>query len=124
MRISEAHFPNGVPIDSYGPGFFRVAGEVLTGPLALVPEGPVDWPGLPEVGCFLERCDRIDVLFVGMGAEIAILDKGVRQRLESAGIGVEVMTTPSACRTYNVLLTEGRRIAAALMPIRRSDPFP
>lgn len=124
MRISEANFPTGVPIDSYGPGFFRVSGEVLRGPLALVPEGPIAWPGFPEVGCFLERCDRIDVLLVGMGAEIAMLDKDVRRLLENAGIGVDVMTTPSACRTYNVLLTEGRRIAAALMPVGRPDPFP
>jgi uncharacterized protein len=40
-----------------------------------------------------------------------------RARLEAAGSGVELMATPSACRTYNVLLAEGRRVAAALMPV-------
>ena len=40
-----------------------------------------------------------------------------RAALEAAGAGVEVMATPSACRTYNVLLAEGRRVAAALMPV-------
>jgi uncharacterized protein len=40
-----------------------------------------------------------------------------RSRLEAAGPGVELMATPSACRTYNVLLAEGRRVAAALMPV-------
>jgi uncharacterized protein len=41
----------------------------------------------------------------------------MRGRIEAAGAGVEVMTTPSACRTYNVLLGEGRRVAAALIPV-------
>ena len=40
-----------------------------------------------------------------------------RAALEAAGAGVELMSTPSACRTYNVLLAEGRRVAAALMPV-------
>ena len=40
-----------------------------------------------------------------------------RAALEAAGAGVELMATPSACRTYNVLLAEGRRIAAALIPV-------
>jgi uncharacterized protein len=40
-----------------------------------------------------------------------------RAALEAAGAGVDLMATPSACRTYNVLLAEGRRVAAALMPV-------
>jgi len=42
---------------------------------------------------------------------------GMRAALEAAGSGAELMSTPSACRTYNVLLAEGRRVAAALMPV-------
>ncbi|HAL76885.1 MAG TPA: hypothetical protein DCM70_09750, partial [Rhodobacteraceae bacterium] len=41
--------------------------------------------------------------------------------LEEAGIGIEVMSSPSACRTYNILLSEGRRIAAALLPVGSAD---
>lgn len=52
-----------------------------------------------------------------MGAEIAPLDRDLRAALEAAGIGVEIMATPPACRTYNVLLAEGRRIGAALLPV-------
>jgi uncharacterized protein len=40
-----------------------------------------------------------------------------REALIGAGIGVEVMATPAACRTYNVLLAEGRRVAAALIAL-------
>jgi uncharacterized protein len=60
---------------------------------------------------------KIDVLFVGMGTEIAHVPAAFRTTLEAAGIGVEVMNSPAAARTYNVLLSEGRRIAAALMPV-------
>ena len=61
-----------------------------------------------------------DVLLVGVGAGLGPLPEGfaaMRGALEAEGAGVEVMATPSACRTYNVLLAEGRRVAAALMPI-------
>jgi len=45
------------------------------------------------------------------------LPKALTARLEAAGVGVEVMSTPSACRTYNVLLGEGRRVALAVLPV-------
>jgi uncharacterized protein len=118
MRFTEVHFDGGPPIDGYGPGFFRLGGGVVhRGPLALLPSGPADWAGLPDVAAFLAEAGRFDVLFLGMGAEIAPLDPQLRARLEAAGIGVEIMSTPSACRTWNVLLAEGRRIAAGLAPI-------
>ena len=59
----------------------------------------------------------MDVLFLGTGAEIAHLPAACRTVLDEAGIGVEVMSSPSAARTYNVLLSEGRRIALAMMPV-------
>jgi uncharacterized protein len=60
---------------------------------------------------------KIDVLLVGTGAEIAHLPADFRAALEAAGIGVETMNSPAAARTYNVLLGEGRRIAACLLPV-------
>lgn len=117
MRITEVHYPGSPPVDSYGPGFFRVAGVVYRGPLALLPDGPRVWAGLPDIAPMLEQRGRFDVLLVGMGAQIGALPRDLRDQLEAAGIGVEVMATPPACRTYNVLLAEGRRIAAAVMPI-------
>jgi uncharacterized protein len=61
--------------------------------------------------------DELDVLFVGTGPEIAHLPAAFRETLEEAGIGVEPMSSPAACRTYNVLLSEGRRVAVALLPV-------
>ncbi|MFZ8959647.1 MAG: Mth938-like domain-containing protein, partial [Paracoccaceae bacterium] len=54
---------------------------------------------------------------IGTGAEIAHIPAKLRAALESAGLGVEVMGSPSAARSYNVLLGEGRRIGAALLPV-------
>ena len=117
MRISEVKFGTNPPVESYGPGFFRLGGALVRGPVLLGPGGPRTWPGLPDTGAILELRDAIDVVLMGMGAEIRALGGPEREALEEAGIGAEIMATPAACRTYNVLLSEGRRIAAALMPI-------
>lgn len=117
MRVSEVAFPGRPPVDGYGPGFFRVGGQVFQGPVALLPAGPVGWAGLPEIGALLEQAAEYDVLLLGMGAEIRRLAPDLRATIEAAGIGVEIMASPPACRSYNVLLGEGRRVAAALMPV-------
>lgn len=117
MRINEIRFDGPPPIDGYGPGFFRVGGVVHAGPLALLPSGLQAWGGLPDIAPFLAEAAGYDVLFLGMGAEIRGLDPALRAAFDAAGVGVEVMGTPSACRTYNVLLSEGRRIAAGLLPV-------
>ena len=63
---------------------------------------------------------RIDVVLMGMGDEIAHAPADLRAAVEGAGIGLEVMNSPAACRTYNVLVGEGRRVAAALRPVSGS----
>lgn len=117
MRLTEITYDSAQPIESYGPGFFRVAGKVLYGPVLVTPWDAGGWGGLDDTEGPLALEGRIDVLFVGMGAEIAHVPVAFRDRIEAAGIGVEVMNSPAACRTYNVLLSEGRRIAAALLPV-------
>ena len=120
MRTTEVDFEGRLPVDGYGPGGFRVAGAVHRGPLGLVPAGVVEWEGLPGLAPFRERAAAFDVLLVGTGASMLPPPEGFaaeRAALEAAGAGVELMSTPSACRTYNVLLAEGRRVAAALMPV-------
>ncbi|EEW25751.1 Mth938-like domain-containing protein [Rhodobacter ferrooxidans] len=117
MLISEVSFNEARPIDSYGPGFFRIDGKVLRGPVLVTPWGAALWAGPEDAAPVLALLGRIDVLFLGMGAEIAHAPAGFRATLEEAGIGVEVMNSPAACRTYNVLISEGRRVAAALLPV-------
>lgn len=117
MRLNEMQFTDAVPIDGYGPGFFRIAGQALQGPLLVLPDGVQPWGGYEDRDAILAARESIDVLFVGTGPEIAPLPAPFRQALEAAGIGVEVMAAAPACRTYNVLLGEGRRIGAALFPV-------
>ena len=117
MRLTEISYGDAKPIDGYGPGFFRVGGHLLRGACLITPWDAGPWGGFADSAAPLSLVGKIDVLFVGMGAEIAHVPPDFRTALEEAGIGVEVMNSPAACRTYNVLLSEGRRIAAALLPI-------
>ncbi len=117
MRLTEISYNDAVPIDGYGPGFFRVGGKRIDGAVLVLPTGVATWGGFEDTTTLLEQVGEIDVLFVGTGAEIAHPPKDFRMKLEDAGIGVETMASPPACRTYNVLLSEGRRVAVALLPI-------
>jgi uncharacterized protein len=117
MRLTEISYGTAQPIEGYGPGFFRVGGHVLRGPCLVTPWDAGLWGGLGDTAAPLSLAGQIDVLFVGMGAEIAHVPASFRDPVEAAGIGVEVMNSPAACRTYNVLLGEGRRIAVCLLPV-------
>ena len=120
MRTTEVDFEGRLPMTATAPGGFRVAGAVHRGPLGLVPEGVVAWDGLPGLGrswngwrtstfCWSAWARAMGPLPEGFAAERGGARGGGRRR---GG-----MATPSACRTYNVLLAEGRRVAAALMPV-------
>lgn len=117
MRLTEISYGTAQPVEGYGPGFFRVGGHVLRGACLITPWDAGSWGGLSDTATPLSLTGRIDVLLLGMGAEIGHAPRAFRDGLEAAGIGVEVMSSPAACRTYNVLLGEGRRIAAALLPV-------
>jgi uncharacterized protein len=117
MRMNEVTEFAGLPIDGYGPGFFRIAGTPHRAPLAVLPSGLVDWAGYDDPGPLIARAGEIDILFVGTGPETRHLPVGFRTLLEEAGVGVEAAASPGACRTYNVLLSEGRRVGIALMPV-------
>jgi uncharacterized protein len=118
LVLEEMRFPDARPVDGYGPGFFRVGGCVHRGPLLILPAaGVLPWKGWEDTAQILAEGPRLDVLFVGTGAEMAFLPPGFRAVMDDAGIGAEPMPTPSACRTFNVLLSEGRRVGLALWPI-------
>ena len=117
MKLNEIRFGAAVPVDGYGPGFFRVGGKVWRGPVIVTPAGAAGWGGWDDPAPLLALLGQVDVIFFGTGTEIAHLPEGLRAALDQAGIGAEVMASPTACRTYNVLLSEGRRVAAALLPV-------
>ena len=117
MQLSEIQFSGATPIDGYGPGFFRIADQVIEGPILVTESGAQSWGGYDDAESLSALKGQVDVIFVGTGAETAHLPVGLRNLLEEAGLGVEAMNSPAACRTYNVLLSEGRRVAAALIPV-------
>ena len=117
MRLNEIEYSDAHPVEGYGPGFFRVGGEPMSGPLCLTPKGTMAWGGFADRDTLVALAGEVDVLFVGTGPDMALLPQSLQDPLESAGIGVEVMNSPAACRTYNVLLSEGRRVALAALPV-------
>ncbi|WP_299029511.1 Mth938-like domain-containing protein [uncultured Sulfitobacter sp.] len=117
MRLNEIVFNDAKPVEGYGPGFFRIGGHVIQGAVITSPSGTCTWSGFDDIAALEELAAESDVIFIGTGAEIAHLPRGLREQLEAAGVGIEAMASPAAARTYNVLLSEGRRVALAMLPI-------
>lgn len=109
-------------VTAYGAGFVEVNRERREGSLVLLPDGPVlQW----GVSTFDQIDERAIAGLLDHQPEIVLLGTGARQRfphprisaaLSMARIGLDVMDTPAACRTYNILAAEGRRVLAALLP--------
>lgn len=117
MRLTEITYGSALAIESYGPGFFRVGTHVLRGSVLVTPWDAGQWAGFDDLTGVLSLAGQIDVLLVGTGPEMTPIPRAFRTALEAVGIGVEPMNSPAACRTYNVLLGEGRRVAAALISV-------
>lgn len=112
-------------IESYGDGRFRVSGAVHDGALLVLPERCVAWPVTVTGDITLESLaplwqsgqGTVDLLLLGGGTRPWLIPTALRAGLKAQGIVVEAMDTGAACRTYNVLLAEERRVAAALLAI-------
>jgi uncharacterized protein len=117
MQLREIDFGAARPVEGYGPDFFRLGGIAHPAPVLFWPGGAQAWGGYSDTDTLMALAGQVDVLFVGTGAAIAHLPPDFRATLEAAGIGVEGMDSPAACRTYNVLLSEQRRVAVALLPV-------
>lgn len=111
-------------VEAYGNGGFRIGGVARTGSVMVLPARVEPWP-VAEVGditaeslrTVVEAEPRVELLLIGCGPRLALLPPALRSHLRARGIGLETMDTGAACRTYNVLVAEGRRVAAALIAI-------
>ena len=112
-------------IQSYSNGRFRVSGQVYDGPVIVFADRTMPWPVQKAAAADMDVNDfsplfpdsgNIDVLLMGCGRTMTSIPFDLRRALKEKGIVIEFMDTGAACRTYNVLLTEGRRVAAALLP--------
>lgn len=118
------HYPLQASIDAYGNGGFRFAEMSHRGSLLCLPGGMQSWdiesPGqltLESLQPVFEAAAEIDVLLIGLGSDVAALSRPIRDALRAEGIIVEAIATGGAVRTYNVLLGEGRAVAAALIAV-------
>jgi uncharacterized protein len=119
---TSARYPGRAPIDAYGNGGFRFAGMSHRGSILCLPSGIRSWsPADPlDVGSLtpaLAEKEAMHLLLLGTGATQSFPVPDVWRAFADAGIGLEPMTTGAACRTYNVLLAEGRPVGAALVAV-------
>ncbi len=124
IEIRPAHFPGRAPIDAYGNGGFRFADMSHRGSLLLLPSGIYGWEPADAkeltVGHFekvLAEAQDIEVLLIGTGDGMRVLPKELRAVFKEAGISVDPMSTGAAVRTYNIMLSESRAVAAALIAV-------
>lgn len=122
MDITPQIIPGQKVIQSYRAGGFRVNGDVFESPILITPDHVAVW-NLTDPANPFELTDdiralsgKIDVLLIGAGDRFSVLTPLQRSVYAGLGFSVEAMDTPAACRTYNVLMSEGRLIAAALKP--------
>jgi uncharacterized protein len=108
-------------INAYGPGYLEVNGVRHTAPLILHPEtGPEPQPDL-EFGHLnaqwlgLLKPRAPEIILIGTGEKQRFLPASALAPLMSARIGVECMTLGAACRTFNVLVSEGRKTIAVFL---------
>ena len=108
-------------IEGYGAGSFRVAGVRYTGPILVFPDATLAWPVSRFEDVTFDTLRPVvehggtEILLLGCGARMQRVPAALRQALKGAGISLDAMDTGAACRTYNVLLAEDRRVAAALL---------
>ena len=108
-------------VDSYGRNGFHVSGIAYEGAIVVTPDATVAWSvsSIAEVtiDSLSVLFDRgIEILLLGCGARMTPISAELRTALRARGIVIDAMDTGAACRTYNVLLAEERRVAAALLP--------
>ncbi|GIL00721.1 MAG: membrane protein [Alphaproteobacteria bacterium] len=122
--LRPAHFPGRAPLEAYGNGGFRFAGMSHRGSLLCLPSGIYAWRvddaaqlSLDSFSRVLAEAADIEVLLVGTGGGLAPLRPEWRQAFRDHGISADAMSTGAAVRTFNVLLAEGRAVAAALVAV-------
>jgi uncharacterized protein len=108
-------------IESYGPAGFRISGLAYETSVLVFPDRTLVW----NVASFADITESslrpvvepggIEILLLGCGRAMRPVPMALRQALKAAGIGVDAMDTGAACRTFDVLMGEDRRVVAALI---------
>jgi uncharacterized protein len=109
-------------IERYGESGFRIAGVIHRGAVLVFPDRTLPWSAISgsdvtwqSLAPVIEH-GGVQILLLGLGRVMGVVPHTLRKTLRDAGIVLEPMDTGAACRTYNVLVAEDRRVAAALLP--------
>ena len=124
MAEDAPHLPRPAPIDAYGAGGFRFAEMSHRGSLLCLPDSIWAWPvARPQeidryaLARVFERANMIDTLSIGTGSEVWLPPNDLREALRRVHVGIDAMQTGPAIRTYNIMMGERRRVAAALIAV-------
>ncbi len=106
-------------IQSYAGGRFKISGQTYDQHVIVGTDFVREWVPSAELNPadFSFLAEQIDVLLIGTGKSATFMLPALRQQFRAQGLPVDIMDTGAACRTFNVLTAEGRRVAAALMRI-------
>ena len=118
------HLPRSAPIEAYGKGGFAFAEMSHRGSLLCLPEAIWAWPVVrPEEidRASLERvfaaAEGIDTLIIGTGTDVWLAPPALRDALRAVRVVLDTMQTGPAITTYNIMMGERRRVAAALIAV-------
>jgi len=124
IEVREAHFPGRAPIDAYGNGGFRFAEMSHKGSLLCLPSGIYGWDvktsddlKASNFEKLFEEAGDIEILLIGSGIDLVPIKPALRDKLRKLQISADPMATGAAVRTYNVLVAEGRAVAAAFLAV-------
>ena len=124
VRSDAPHLPRSAPIEAYGKGGFAFAEMSHRGSLLCLPDAIWAWPVTRSEDidrASLERvfaaAEGIDTLIIGTGTGVWLPPSGLREALRAVKVVLDSMQTGPAIRTYNIMIGERRRVAAALIAV-------
>lgn len=109
-------------VQNYGSGYFKVSRIDYQGSIIVLPNQTISWDvitlddvNLESLAPVLAEDPRIEILLIGCGEMMKLLPRFLMDMCRQKGLAIDTMDTGAACRTYNILAAEGRRVAAALV---------
>ena len=111
-------------VQSYGSGHFKVSLIDYRGSIIVLPNQTISWDvsilddvNLETLAPVLAEDPRIEILLIGCGKMMQLLPRSLMDTCRQKGLAIDAMDTGAACRTYNILAAEGRRVAASLVAL-------
>ena len=126
LKLHLSRFVGQNAFSGYGDDHVLINGQRHTRSLVVLPEALRDWsPATLDGHTFEELMDLpVEILLLGTGRRLKFPHPCIIVGFRKKGIGLEVMDTPAACRTYNILLSEDRKVGAAIFLDTRAPPAP